>query len=177
VDGRASDWFALLLGLLVIGALFDGFVTNWSFGDGQEFLVLNCSGDWGDAHKCDGPAAVDGPIRVRVNPTSRSVAIWSGTPTVTQAITGNCTVVDDFNWTCTDRTAEAQQLANSIGADFGEDGGRFYMSVTGGPPPDYYHSSLRGWPYLLYRLRFVNLRKALDLDGITGPVTDLPRGH
>jgi hypothetical protein len=147
------------IGLILVGALFFGVTTNWSYGQDERFLLVNCPGGLDDAHRCAtsewNPAE---PVFVRANKNLQTVLIYPDGGAVSDARTlKDCSVIDKYNWKCGDEAVEH---------------GRYYRIISTPFFNSYlyeYYSSLTGFPYFLFRIKLKSFAEAMNLDGFLTP--------
>jgi hypothetical protein len=116
----------------------------------QRVLEVRCVVNAGfDANKlCMKPERPGAELEIRVNANTQKVLISivknDGNWFSKDYILDMCSVVDSRNWKCTEKPIGNPGGPVYMVRDYGMVHGRFYTSLTGGAPPDYYTSSVSG---------------------------------
>jgi hypothetical protein len=75
---------------------------------------------------------------------------WAG---IKDLLLDNCSVVDEFNWKCRETNGKPEGPFYVVN-DYAMVHGRYYHSLTGGGPPEFYTSSISGRTFLKLYYRF-----------------------
>jgi hypothetical protein len=84
---------------------------------------------------------------------------------VTDFILDNCSIVDETNWKCRDTNGLPKTASFYQQKDYAMIHGRYYHSLTGGGPPDFYTSSISGLTFLKLHYGFIGMSAALTATG------------
>jgi hypothetical protein len=157
-------WF--LLGLLLL-AWWDGFLSNTST---FHVLELKCANNTGfdDDQRCLKFERPGAELEITVNTNTQKVLISvvknDGGWIVKDFVLDQCSVVTAETWKC--------QIGSEGGSsefryltEYGMIHGRYYKSLTGGIPPNFYTSSISGLAYRAWQYGLISLPNAMKFDG------------
>jgi hypothetical protein len=127
-----------------------------------------------DADKlCTNPERPGAELEIRVNANSQKVQISivknDGDWRIKDFILDKCSVVDARNWKCDETTGNPGGPIYMVN-DYGMVRGRFYMSLTGHGPPDYYSSSVSGLAFWALHYGLITWPNALSATGYPAPL-------
>ena len=126
-------------------------------------LEIKCADNTGldDDNLCLKPVRPGAELAFQVNQTMQKVLMTivknDGNWGVKDLFLDNCTVVDDLNWRCRNGSGIIQEYAMVRG--------RYYRSLTGGVPPNFYTSGIKGVAFLDVYYGFMDLPTALTMTG------------
>jgi hypothetical protein len=84
----------------------------------------------------------------------------------------HCSIVDDLNWKCRDTNGLPVSAPFYHQNDYAMVHGRYYHSLTGGGPPNFYTSSIKGLAFLGLYYGIINMRDALTKTGYSAQAID-----
>jgi hypothetical protein len=117
---------------------------------------------------CLKPDRFGAELEFRVNTTTEKVQIIvvknDGNWWVGDQILDNCSVVDDSNWTCSETTGTPGGPIHVVEA-YGMSRGRYYRSLPGGGPPNYYTSSISGETFWALNDGSISVLTAMESTG------------
>lgn len=136
-------------------------------------LEIKCDVNTGfdDNNLCLKPNRPGAELAFRVNERTQKVLITivknDGNWGVNDFILDNCSIVDDTNWKC--------RSTNGVLNDYSMIHGRYYHTLTGGNPPDFYTSSISGLIFLKLHYGFIGMSSALTATGYSTQVVNEAR--
>jgi hypothetical protein len=108
-------------------------------------------------------------LAFRVNQTTQKVLIAivknDGNYGVKDIILDNCSIVDDTNWKCRKTNSLPESSPFHQVTDDAMIHGRYYHSLRGGGPPNFYTSSIKGLAFLAVYYGLMDLPTALHMTG------------
>jgi hypothetical protein len=115
------------------------------------------------ANLCLKPWRAGAELGINVNVPAQKVQITvlknDGNWWVKDLILDHCIVINSNNWKCT------RAMGKPLVEEYNMLHGRYFHSLTGGSPPDYYTSSISGWIFWAHFFGIVNIRRALSMTG------------
>jgi hypothetical protein len=117
---------------------------------------------------CSKPDRPGAEVAVRVNATAQTVQITivknDGTWGTKDYILDHCSVVDTWNWKCTETTGKPGGPFYMV-REYGMLHDRYYTSLTGGGTTDYYRSSISGLTFWAFHYGIIDMKTALTKTG------------
>jgi hypothetical protein len=162
-----SNLVSFLVVLLLL-AWWDGALSNTST---FHFLELKCTNDgFDDDQRCLKVYKPGAELEITVNKNTQKVLISAvkndGSWIEKDYLLDDCSVVTADTWKCevevTPREAAPELRIYSI---YRMMHGRYYWSLTGGGPPNFYTSSISGLAYWAWQYGLISLPNALAWDG------------
>jgi hypothetical protein len=134
-------------------------------------LEIHCDQDTGfdDDKLCLKPNRPGAELSFRVNERTQKVLITivnnDGNWGNKNLFLEHCSVVDAENWKCRETNGLPESSPYYQVNDFAMIDGRYYQSLTGGGPPDFYTSSISGLTFLAVHYGFIRMSAALTVTG------------
>jgi hypothetical protein len=126
-------------------------------------LEIHCEVNTGfdDDNLCLTPDRPGAELTFRVNQNTQKILITllktMATGGVKDFILENCSVVDDLNWRC--------KNVGTFSSVYAMAHGRYYHSLTGGGPPEFHTSSIKGIAFLGVYYGLIALPTAMTMTG------------
>jgi len=151
------DW----VGQVIVAAIVGGIVLSEVLGSTttRHVIEVRCDGPYDASYNCTKVDRAGADLELIINPSAQKVQVSvtrnDGTWFVPIAMIMHCDVIDSDNWQCTSETTER------IKSEFAMWHGRYFYSLTGGLPPDYYKAGISGLAYWAYHFGIFDLSTAL----------------
>jgi hypothetical protein len=130
-------------------------------------LEVRCDTEFDADKLCRKPERLGSELGIRVNAHTQKVQISilknDGNWFIKDFILEDCSIVDTSNWKCKRHDGQVVEEHSMVR-------GRYYRSLTGGGPTEFYTSSISGFTFWALHYGFITLPNALRATGYSAPV-------
>lgn len=168
-----ADGFVSLALLFLLALFLWGVSNNWQFDGSRLYLEIEC--EKGDSlnpdRTCDGPWHAMRTLRTRVNAESRTAMVYQVIPAgaVEPTVLRDCAIIDIDNWSC--QLPKWGATDDPVNEEVGVDRGRYFSRMFSALPPNFSQSSIHGFWLGLYRMHWLELSRAGELEGQKGTLS------